>query len=104
METTKSDNVFPLTKEEVLEHYPHVFNNHFQTRTLEGDFVWNLWTNERNGGWFCDSYTKGHTTAAILIDKNGEKDYVEFWKYIRNGTVHYGYSFKKREMFNEILK
>ena len=105
MEANKynQDNIFPLTKEEILEHYDHVFNNQFQTRTIEGDTVWNQWTNENHSGWFSNGYTKGHSTSAILIDKNGEKDFVEFWKFYKNGRISYGYSFKKRELFLTIL-
>lgn len=105
MENIRTDNVFPLTKEEILGYYNHVFNNEFQTRTIEHDFVWNLWTDQTFHNWFSNTYTKGHSTAAILIDKDGQKDFVEFWKYYdRKGRISYAYSFKRREMFNEILK
>jgi hypothetical protein len=99
-----TDNIFPLTKEEILLNFNHVFNNEFQTRTLEYDTVWNLWTNKLNNWFINENYTKGYSTASILINKQGEKDYVEFWKYFKNGRITYGYSFKRREMFNEILK
>ena len=105
METIRpADNVFPLTKEEILGNFNHVFNNEFQTRRIEHDFVWNLWTDKTFHNWFSESYTKGHSTAAILIDKDGQKDYVEFWKYYRRGRIEFAYSFKRRELFNEILK
>ena len=100
----KQDNIFPLTKEEIVEHYPHVFNNNFMSRTINGAFVWNIWVDRNHGGWFSDGYTKGHSTSAILLNNQGEKDYVEFWKYYKGGRIQYGYSFKKRELFNEILK
>ena len=29
METSRPDNVFPLTEEEILEQFDHVFNNQF---------------------------------------------------------------------------
>jgi hypothetical protein len=104
METRRPDNIFPLTKEEILGNFNHVFNNEFQTRRIEHDFVWNLWTDETHFNWFRDTYTKGHSTAAILVDKDGQKDYVEFWRYYGRHGVSYAYSFKRREMFKEILK
>ncbi len=103
METNRQDNIFPLTKEEIVQKFDHVFDNPFQTRTIEGDCVWNLWTNETHHDWFSNGYTKGHSTSAILINKQGEKDYVEFWKFYKNNRISYGYSFKKRELFKEIL-
>jgi hypothetical protein len=103
MNHRKLDNIFPLTKEEILENFQHVFNNAFQARTIEQDSVWNLWTDEDWRNWFSEGYTKGHSTAAILINAQGEKDYVVFWKYYRDGRVQHGYSFQKREMFNTIL-
>ena len=99
----RPDNIYPLTKEEILEHFPHVFNNQFQTRKIADDFVWNISINKRHYGFMVDTYTKGESTSAILIDKNNEKDYVEFWKQYKRGRVEYCYSFKKRELFKEIL-
>jgi len=104
MNNRRHDNIFPLTKEEILANYGHVFNNQFQTRTIEFGSVWNLWTPYRPYGYFSNGYTKGHSTSTILINKQGEKDYVEFWKFWKNSKVCYGYSFKRRDMFNEILK
>jgi hypothetical protein len=106
METNKykTDNIFPVTEEEILREYDHVFNNDFQTRTIQSGAVWNLWTNSTHYNWFSDGYTKGHSTSAILINKDGEKDYVEFWKQWKDNKVQYCYSFKRRSMFNEILK
>jgi len=92
----KQDNIFPLTKEEILEQYPQVFKNSFQTRTIEGK-VWNEWTDRNHFAWFSNGYTKGHSTSAILINKDGEKDLVEFWRHYKDGKVQYGYSFKKRD-------
>jgi len=97
------DNIFPLTKEEILEIFPFVFENNFQSRTIEDDFVWNIWIDKKSHDFFHTTYTKGYSTSAILIDKHGVKDYVEFWRYYRGG-VCYGYSFKDRGMFKEILK
>lgn len=97
------DNIFPLTKEEILEHFPHVFNNPFQTRTIEHGSVWDLYIDKKFYNWFTEGYTKGHSTATILINKQGEKDYVEFWKQYKNYKVQYCYSFKKRELFPTIL-
>lgn len=102
----RQDNIFPLTKEEILTEFPHVFHNNFQVRTFVGE-PWNLW-NDILGeyDWLRGERrkTKGYSTSAILIDKNHEKDYVEFWKFFKNGKWEFGYSFKKRENFNEILK
>ena len=103
METNQHDNIFPVTEEEILREYDHVFNNPFQTRTIGTGGIWNQWTNKRHFGWFSDGYTKGHSTSAILINKQGEKDYVEFWKQWKHNKIQYCYSFKKRELFNEIL-
>jgi hypothetical protein len=94
-----TDNIFPLTKDEILEHFQHVFNNSFKTRKIECDTVWNLWNDKVSS----ESYTKGYSTSAILIDNNGEKDYVEFWKMYKKGKFQYCYSFKKRELFPTIL-
>jgi hypothetical protein len=103
METARPDNIFPLTKEQILANYEHVFKNPFQSRTIESGSVWNLWTNHTHHDWFGNGYTKGHSTSAILINKEGEKDYVEFWQFYKNSRISYGYSFKKRELFKEIL-
>ena len=105
METNKyqPDNIFPLTQEEILLNYDHVFNNAFQSRTIEDGAVWNIWNNERHFGWFSESYTKGYTTSTILINKQGEKDYVEFFKFYKDRKYQFGYSFKRRSMFKEIL-
>jgi len=102
MESHKQDNIFPLTEEEILQHFDHVFNNQFQTRTMANG-VWNIWTNERHRDWFNEGYTKGYSTASILINKEGEKDFVEFWKFYKDRRIQYGYSFKKREQFPTIL-
>jgi len=96
------DNIFPLTQQEILEQFPHVFKNPFQTRIIHGG-VWNTHTNHNNNSWFSESYTKGYSTSAILINKDNEKDYVEFWKYYKNSKIHYAYSFKRRELFPTIL-
>jgi len=100
----RQDNIFPLSKEEIIEHFPHVFKNPFQTRRIANGCVWNLTINETHSGWFTNGYTKGQSTSTILINKNNEKDYVEFWRQYKHGRIQYCYSFKKREMFNEILK
>ena len=71
----RPDNIFPLTKEEILANFDHVFNNPFQTRTIESDSVWNLWTDQRHYGWFVDGYTRGHSTSAILINSQGELNF-----------------------------
>ena len=102
MNNYRQDNIFPLTKEEILEHYEHVFDNPFQKRIILGD-PWNQWTDENHHSWFGDGYTKGHSTSAIVINQQGEKDYVEFWKFYKNGRISYGYSFKCRELFPTIL-
>lgn len=105
MQTNKQDNIFPLTEQEILEHYPHVFNNQFQTRTIEQ--VWNQWTDEKFYNMFRSGYTKGHSTAAIVVTKQGEREYVEFWQYNgdyrNNYKKQYGYSFKTKESAKNIL-
>ena len=102
MERNKPDNVFPLTKKEILEHFPHVFHNNFQTRTMWCD-PFNLWTNESYANFFCEGYTKGHSTAAILINKDDEKDYFEFWTQYKNGRVQHCYSMHSRDHYPTIL-
>lgn len=96
------DNIFPLTEQEILEQFPQVFNNPFQTRTIVGR-VFNIHTDHISHSWFSESHTKGYSTSAILINKDNEKDYVEFWKYYKNSKIQYGYSFKRRELFPTIL-
>ena len=100
------DNIFPVTEQEILEHYSYLFKNPFQTRTISVGNVWNVHcpiTFHHNWSWYCESYTKGNSTSAILVNSKGEKDLVEFWKYYRDGRVQYGYSFKKRELYPTIL-
>ena len=99
----RQDNIFPLTKEEILEQFDHVFNNQFQQRRIADGQVWNTSIDKTHSGWFSNGYTKGQSTSAILIDKNNEKDYVVFWRYYKDGRIQYGYSFKKRELYKEIL-
>ena len=103
METNRHDNIFPVTEEEILNHFNHVFNNPFQTRTIQNGSIWNIWTNETHEDYFSYGYTKGHSTSTILINKQGEKNYVEFFKFYKNSRISYGYSFKRRNMFKEIL-
>ena len=103
MNKYRPDNIFPLTKEEILANFDHVFDNPFQSRTIECGSVWNTWTDENHHSWFGNGYTKGHSTSAILINRQGEKDYVEFWRFYKNGTWCHGYSFKQRELFPTIL-
>ena len=99
----KPDNIFPLTKEEILEHFEHVFDNPFQKRTIEAGAVWNVWNDRDHHSWFGNGHTKGYSTSAILINAQGEKDYVEFWRFYKDGKWCNGYSFKKRELFPTIL-
>lgn len=91
----RQNNIFPLTKEEILENFPHVFKNQFQSRTIVRDHVWETSIDENHFGFF-GGYTKGVSTSAMLIDKNGEIDHVEFWQQIKHGRIQYCYSFKKR--------
>ena len=97
------DTNFPLTEEEIYEQFDRVFKNEFETRTVQGSFH-NVWT---ESSWFDlitgRSYNKGYHTQAILINSSGEKDMVWFWKYYKHGKVRYGYSFKKRELYPNIL-
>ena len=96
------ENIFPLTREEILEHFQHVFNNPFETRTIQD--VWNVHNDEKSyNSFFGDGYIRGYSTATILADSKGEKDYVVFWKYYRRGKTQYAYSFKKRSLFPTIL-
>jgi len=92
----RPDNTFPLTEDEILLHFPRVFNNEFNNRAIVGS-AWNIHHDKTHMTYFGNSYTKGYSTAVELLDKNGEIDVVWFWKFIKNGRYQFGYSFKKRE-------
>jgi len=100
--SNRPENIFAVSQEEIQEHFQHVLNNQFETRTIVQGEIWQNYV-DKSHGFFSDGYTKGHSTAAILKNSKGEKDFVEFWKTYKDRRVQYGYSFKKRELFPTIL-
>lgn len=101
METNERENTFPLTEDEILINFEHVFNNNFMSRAIIGS-CWKIWHNKIHDGLFTNTYTKGYCSAAELLDSKGEIDTVWFWKYHKHGRIQYGYSFKKRELIETI--
>lgn len=90
MESNGKDNISSLTLEEILEQFPRVFNNEFETRKALGNPI-NIWINRTWNTFLTSGYTKGYYSLLEMVNSKGEKETAHFW---RQNYSQYCYSFK----------
>jgi hypothetical protein len=86
--------LFPLTKEEILNNFYHVFNNEFMKREFLSNV--DIYFSYSSFSWVFDSVriTKGYYTRVETKNSNGEIEVVHFWKMVKRYKYEFCYSFQ----------
>ena len=86
----------PIPHDQLKEHFPHVFNNSFETREIV-----DVWDNSFSNTYelFQRQYVRGNYTLVIAETSKGEREEIHFWKmdgdYKNNYQKKYCYSVQK---------
>jgi hypothetical protein len=93
--------IAPIPHDQLKEHFPHVFNNDFETREIE--FVYDSHFDKQHYCWFGGySNTKGDYTDVLVTRKSdGKQERIHFWKmagdYKNNYKTKYCYSIQREK-------
>ena len=87
--------LLPLTKEEILNNFSHVFDNEFMKREFLSNV--DIYFSYSSLNWVFGSVriTKGYYTLVETKDSNGVVELVHFWKFFKRNKYEFCYSFKR---------